>query len=205
MIKIKFNEIEKPINVSFSMQNNIITLTGNVPKNTSGFIAYTLNDIVLGDYSEYTTIYRVLPDAVQFSNDGSVWVPPKKNVLIVASWDDGNDVKGIRPAEVAIDILLNGEKDKSIKLNSSMGWQYELTNVLESDEYTINVEDVTDYSYLINGTSVVYKTEYPQPEVLTVDDVAIAVAELTDVVVQNSTDIVDTQTALAEVYEMITQ
>ena len=205
MIKIKFNEIEKPINVSFSIQNNIITLTGNVPKNTSGFIAYTINDIVLGDYSEYTTIYRVLPDAVQFSNDGSVWVPPKKNVLIAASWDDGNDVKGIRPAEVAIDILLNGEKDKSIKLNSSMGWQYELTNVLESDEYTINVEDVTDYSYLINGTSVVYKTEYPQPEVLTVDDVAIAVAELTDVVVQNSTDIVDTQTALAEVYEMITQ
>lgn len=205
MIKIKFNEIEKPINVSFSMQNNIITLTGNVPQNTSGFIAYTVNDIVLGDYSEYTTIYRVLPDAVQFSNDGSVWVPPKKNVLIAVGWDDGNDVKGIRPAEVAIDILLNGEKDKSIKLNSSMGWQYELTNVLESDEYTINVEDVTDYSYSINGTSVVYKTEYPQPEVLTVDDVAIAVAELTDVVVQNSTDIVDTQTALAEVYEMITQ
>ena len=205
MIKIKFNEIEKPINVSFSIQNNIITLTGNVSKNTSGFIAYTVNDIVLGDYSDFTTIYRVLPDAVQFSNDGSVWVPPKKNVLIAASWDDGNDVKGIRPAEVAINILLNGEKDKSIKLNSSMGWQYELTNVLESDEYTINVEDVTDYSYLINGTSVVYKTEYPQPEVLTVDDVAIAVAELTDVVVQNSTDIVDTQTALAEVYEMITQ
>ena len=205
MIKIKFNEIEKPINVSFSMQDNIITLTGNVPQNTSGFIAYTVNDIVLGDYSEYTTIYRVLPDAVQFSNDGSVWVPPKKDVLIAASWDDGDDVKGIRPAEIAIDILLNGEKDKSIKLNSSMGWQYELTNVLESDEYTINAEDVTDYSYLINGTSVVYKTEYPQPEVLTVDDVAIAVAELTDVVVQNSTDIVDTQTALAEVYEMITQ
>ena len=205
MIKIKFNEIEKPINVSFSMQDNIITLTGNVPQNTSGFIAYTVNDIVLGDYSEYTTIYRVLPDAVQFSNDGSVWVLPKKNVLIAASWDDGDDVKGIRPAEIVIDILLNGEKDKSIKLNSSMGWQYELTNVLESDEYTINVEDVTDYSYLINGTSVVYKTEYPQPEVLTVDDVAIAVAELTDVVVQNSTDIVDTQTALAEVYEMITQ
>ena len=205
MIKIKFNEIEKPINVSFSMQNNIITLTGNVPQNTSGFIAYTVNDIVLGDYSEYTTIYRVLPDAVQFSNDGSVWVPPKKDVLIAASWDDGDDVKGIRPAEIAIDILLNGEKDKSIKLNSSMGWQYELTNVLESDEYTINVEDITDYSYLINGTSVVYTTEYPQPEVLTVDDVAIAVAELTDVVVQNSTDIVDTQTALAEVYEMITQ
>ena len=205
MIKIKFNEMEKPINVSFSMQNNIITLTGNVPQNTSGFVAYTVNDIVLGDYSDFTTIYRVLPDAVQFSNDGSVWVPPKKDVLIAASWDDGDDVKGIRPAEVAIDILLNGEKYKSIKLNSSMGWQYELTNVLESDEYTINVEDVTDYSYLINGTSVVYKTEYPQPEVLTVDDVAIAVAELTDVVVQNSTDIVDTQTALAEVYEMITQ
>lgn len=205
MIKIKFNEIEKPINVSFSMQDNIITLTGNVPKNTSGFVAYTVNDIVLGDYSDFTTIYRVLPDAVQFSNDGSVWVPPKKDVLITVGWNDGDDVKGIRPAEVAIDILLNGEKDKSIKLNSSMGWQYELTNVLESDEYTINVEHITDYSYSINGTSVVYTTEYPQPEVLTVDDVAIAVAELTDVVVQNSTDIVDTQTALAEVYEMITQ
>lgn len=205
MIKIKFNEIEKPINVSFSMQDNIITLTGNVPKNTSGFVAYTVNDIVLGDYSDFTTIYRVLPDAVQFSNDGSVWVPPKKDVLITVGWNDGDDVKGIRPAEVAIDILLNGEKYKSIKLNSSMGWQYELTNVLESDEYTINVEDITDYSYSINGTSVAYTTEYPQPEVLTVDDVAIAVAELTDVVVRNSTDIVDTQTALAEVYEMITQ
>ena len=205
MIKIKFNEIEKPINVSFSMQDNIITLTGNVPKNTSRFVAYTVNDIVLGDYSDFTTIYRVLPDAVQFSNDGSVWVPPKKDVLITVSWNDGDNIKGIRPSEVFINILRNGEKDKSIYLNSSMGWQYELTNVLESDEYTINVEDVTDYSYSINGTSVVYTTEYPQPEVLTVDDVAIAVAELTDVVVQNSTDIVDTQTALAEVYEMITQ
>ena len=205
MIKIKFNEIEKPINVSFSMQDNIITLTGNVPKNTSGFVAYTVNDIVLGDYSDFTTIYRVLPDAVQFSNDGSVWVPPKKDVLITVSWNDGDNIKGIRPSEVFINILRNGEKDKSIYLNSSMGWQYELTNVLESDEYTINVEDVTDYSYSINGTSVVYTTEYPQPEVLTVDDVAIAVAELTDVVVHNSTDIVDTQTALAEVYEMITQ
>ena len=205
MIKIKFNEIEKPINVSFSMQDNIITLTGNVPKNTSGFVAYTVNDIVLGDYSDFTTIYRVLPDAVQFSNDGSVWVPPKKDVLITVSWNDGDNIKGIRPSEVFINILRNGEKDKSIYLNSSMGWQYELTNVLESDEYTINVEDVTDYIYSINGTSVVYTTEYPQPEVLTVDDVAIAVAELTDVVVQNSTDIVDTQTALAEVYEMITQ
>ena len=205
MIKIKFNEIEKPINISFSMQNNIITLTGNVPQNTSGFIAYTVNDIVLGDYSDFTTIYRVLPDAVQFSNDGSVWVPPKKDVLISVGWNDGDNIKGIRPSEVFINILRNGENDKSIYLNSSMGWQYELTNVLESDEYTINVEDVTDYSYSINGTSVVYTTEYPQPEVLTVDDVAIAVAELTDVVVQNSTDIVDTQTALAEVYEMITQ
>ena len=142
---------------------------------------------------------------MQFSNDGSVWVPPKKDVLITVGWNDGDNIKGIRPSEVFINILRNGEKDKSIYLNSSMGWQYELTNVLESDEYTINVEDITDYSYSINGTSVVYTTEYPQPEVLTVDDVAIAVAELTDVVVQNSTDIVDTQTALAEVYEMITQ
>ena len=46
-------------------------------KNNSGFKTYRMSGEQLGDFSDYTTTYRLLDNEVQYSNDGSVWVEPE--------------------------------------------------------------------------------------------------------------------------------
>ena len=76
MIKIKFNNKENFEEVKFSRNENIITLKGINEENNSGFKTYSMSGEQLGDFSDYTTTYRILDGEVQYSNDGSVWVEP---------------------------------------------------------------------------------------------------------------------------------
>lgn len=79
-IKIKFNNEPFMREVEFSRTaHNIVTLVGeNIPENTSGFHTYQKDKLFeLGNLSDYCTVYHKLPNAIQFSNDGSVWQEPK--------------------------------------------------------------------------------------------------------------------------------
>lgn len=79
MIKVVFNGSKKAYEVSFSrMSEHVCTLIGaGLPKSKKGFLTFRASDdMPLGDWSEYTTIYRVLDDGLQFSDDGSVWIEP---------------------------------------------------------------------------------------------------------------------------------
>ena len=75
MIKIKYNNSNIFEEVTFSKTDNIVSLKGT-KENNSGFKTYRLSGEQLGDFSDYTTTYRVLDDEVQYSNDGSIWVEP---------------------------------------------------------------------------------------------------------------------------------
>lgn len=76
MIKIKFNDRENFEEVTFSrLSDNIVALKG-ATENNSGFTTYKLSGEQLGDFSDYTTTYRLLDGEVQYSNDGSVYVEP---------------------------------------------------------------------------------------------------------------------------------
>lgn len=59
--------------------DHIIRLSENPIKvNTSGFFAYrTIDDKFLGSYEDYTTVYRKENEYTEYSNDGSVYIPPK--------------------------------------------------------------------------------------------------------------------------------
>ena len=76
MIKIKYNNSNIFEEVTFSKTDNIVSLKGTT-ENNSGFKTYRLSGEQLGDFSDYTTTYRILDDEVQYSNDGSVWVEPE--------------------------------------------------------------------------------------------------------------------------------
>lgn len=76
MIKIKYNNQENFEEVTFSKIGNIVSLKGTT-ENNSGFKTYRMSGEQLGDFSDYTTTYRLLDDEVQYSNDGSVWVEPE--------------------------------------------------------------------------------------------------------------------------------
>ena len=78
MTKIKFydSDVEYPIE-SVEKNAHVITIIGDgIPENTSGF--NILKDKGLYKtvkYPNFTTVYRVLEDGIQFSNDGSKYEP----------------------------------------------------------------------------------------------------------------------------------
>ena len=78
MIKIKFNNSTALHECEFSRINDhVVTLGKRTVENTSGFCTYRMSGEQLGDFSDYDTVYRLLENAVQYSNDGSVYVEPE--------------------------------------------------------------------------------------------------------------------------------
>ena len=77
MLKIVFNDGTKSLASFGLVSENIVSLNG-AEQNTSGFKAYReKDDMFLGDYSEFTTVYRVTENEVSYSNDGSIYVEPE--------------------------------------------------------------------------------------------------------------------------------
>ena len=78
MIKIKFCGESDIKTISFSRENNhVVTLGGLTDAPTTGFTTWRMDGVTqLGDFSAYTTVYRVLDNAVQLSDDGSIYVEP---------------------------------------------------------------------------------------------------------------------------------
>ena len=78
MISIKYNNRNTFEDVNFTCNGNLVTMTPTTP-NTSGFTTWKMDGKTqLGDFSDFTTIYKVDGDSVTYSNDGSVYVEPQK-------------------------------------------------------------------------------------------------------------------------------
>ena len=78
MIRIKYNNKSTFEEVSFSRLNNLATMTPTTP-NLSGFTTWRLDRVTqLGDFSDFTTVYKVDGNSVTYSNDGSVYIEPPK-------------------------------------------------------------------------------------------------------------------------------
>ena len=78
MIKIRYNNKTTFEEITFFRSNNLVTMTPTTP-NTSGFTTWKLDGVTqLGDFSDYTTVYKVEGNSVTYSNDGSVYVEPPK-------------------------------------------------------------------------------------------------------------------------------
>jgi len=78
MIKIKINGSTDMFFASFTRKSDhVVELGGITDMPTSGFTTWRMDGVTqLGDFSAYTTVYRVLDNAVQLSDDGSVYVEP---------------------------------------------------------------------------------------------------------------------------------
>ena len=78
MIKIKYNNNNNFEKVNFTRNNNLVTMTPTTP-NTNGFTTWRMDGKTqLGDFSDFTTVYKVDGDSVTYSNDGSIYVEPPK-------------------------------------------------------------------------------------------------------------------------------
>ena len=74
MIKIKINASDEIREVTFSRHSeHVIEFGGIADAPTTGFTTWRMDGVTrLGDFSDYTTVYRTLDNAVQLSDDGSV-------------------------------------------------------------------------------------------------------------------------------------
>lgn len=142
MIKIKYNNQENFEEVNFSRNGNLVTITPTI-QNTSGFTTYRMNGKQLGDFSNFTTVYKIEGDSITYSNDGSVYVEPykpteeelRKQQLLyekteLEQWLKGHDYIGVKIAtgratieEYADIIALMSEKANRIN---------EIDTILES-------------------------------------------------------------------------
>ena len=78
MIKIRYNNRNTFEEVTFYRDGKIVTMSPTTP-NTSGFTTWKLDGKTqLGDFSDFTTVYKVDGESVTYSNDGSVYVEPPK-------------------------------------------------------------------------------------------------------------------------------
>ena len=78
MISIKYNNRNTFEDVNFIRNGNLVTMTPTTP-NTSGFTTWKLDGVTqLGDFSDFTTVYKVDGESVTYSNDGSVYIEPPK-------------------------------------------------------------------------------------------------------------------------------
>lgn len=78
MIKIKYHNRNTFEDVNFTRNGNLVTISPTAP-NISGFTTWKLDGKTqLGDFSDFTNIYRVDGESVTYSNDGSVYIEPPK-------------------------------------------------------------------------------------------------------------------------------
>ena len=78
MIRIRYNDKNDFEEVTFYRNGNLVTMTPTAP-NPSGFTTWKLDGKTqLGDFSDFTTVYKVNGDSVTYSNDGSIYIEPPK-------------------------------------------------------------------------------------------------------------------------------
>ena len=78
MISIKYTNRNTFEDVNFSRNGNLVTMSPTTPI-PSGFTTWRLDrKTQLGDFSDFTTVYKVDGESVTYSNDGSVYVEPPK-------------------------------------------------------------------------------------------------------------------------------
>lgn len=164
--------------VEFDRNEHVVTLKGNFPIKTTGFYLSLPGDINDINYTAFKTVYRVIAGGVQFSDDGSVWVEPTRDVTVQAVWDDHNNIEGLRPESVAVTV--NG---KAVMLEADT-WSITYENIKESEVIEVtDAADIAGYDKTINGTTVAYHHEYidPTPSLEErLNDLEIAVCELAD-------------------------
>ena len=166
--------------VEFDRNEHVVTLKGEFPIKTTGFYLSQLGKINDLNYTAFKTVYRVIAGGVQFSDDGSVWVEPTRDVIVQAVWDDHDDIEGLRPESVAVTV--NG---KVVMLEAG-AWSITYEGIKESEVVEVtDAADIAGYDKIINGTTVMYHHEYldPTPSLEErVNDLEIAVCELADVI-----------------------
>lgn len=90
-IKFLSDPIKRQADVK-KVSSNIIQVSG-VAQNLSGFHVVNSNGEVIGKYEDYTTLYRMVDEGFQLSNDGSVYGDSEENTKHEITLEESKETK----------------------------------------------------------------------------------------------------------------
>ena len=135
MIKIKYNNKNTFEEVTFYRNGNIVTMTPTTP-NSSGFTTWKLDGKTqLGDFSDFTTVYKVDAESVTYSNDGSVYVEPPKPT------EEELRRQALQTEKAELEAWLSAHDYIGVKI---------ATGRATIEEYAIEIEEMTEKANRIN-------------------------------------------------------
>ena len=135
MIKIKYNNRNSFEDVNFYRNGNIVTMSPTTP-NPSGFTTWKLDGKTqLGDFSDFTTVYKVEGDSVTYSNDGSVYVEPPKPT------EEELRRQALQTEKAELEAWLSAHDYIGVKI---------ATGRATIEEYAIEIEEMTEKANRIN-------------------------------------------------------
>ncbi|HEL0567383.1 TPA: Cna B-type domain-containing protein [Streptococcus equi subsp. zooepidemicus] len=112
-------------------------------------VTYSITEDPIDDYTISINGYDVT----------NTHIPEKTMVEGSKIWEDNNDQAKIRPTEITINLLKNGEKVDSKIVKESDGWKWKFDNLDKYEKgkeinYTITEEKVEGYSSEVQGYNV---------------------------------------------------
>ena len=128
------------------------TFTGLPVYQNGKEINYTLTEDSVEDYT--TSIIGTASVGFTVTNS---YEPGKTSLSVAKRWEDADNQDGIRPEEVTVTLLANGEPmDQVVKLNAENNWRHEFESLDEYDDgvkiaYSVSEEAVDGYTTTIEG------------------------------------------------------
>ena len=135
MIRIRYNNKNTFEDVNFTRNGNLVTMSPTTP-NPSGFTTWKLDGKTqLGDFSDFTTVYKVDGESVTYSNDGSVYVEPPKPT------EEELRRQALQTEKEELEAWLKAHDYIGVKI---------ATGRATIEEYAIEIEEMTEKANRIN-------------------------------------------------------
>ncbi|MBJ8326359.1 Cna B-type domain-containing protein [Streptococcus pacificus] len=119
-------------------------------------IVYSVKEV--GEVTGYTTeITETSKGNVTITNTHT---PSTIKVSGTKTWDDNNNQDGLRPTEIVVNLLANGQPTgQTVTVNETSNWAYEFTNLPEFKDgqkvvYTVTENKVDNYTVAIDGYNI---------------------------------------------------
>ena len=141
MIKIKYNDSNIFHEVEFSRTENTVILIGITETNTSGFCTYRMSGEQLGDFSDFTTVFKVENDSITYSNDGSVYIEPPKQT------EEELRIQVLLSEKAELETWLKAHDYIGVKIATGRATVEEYSNVIA--EMTVKAERINEINELL--------------------------------------------------------
>ena len=144
---------------------------------------YTLEEVNVGDDRYSTNIDVKDEENPEFQFTYIVtnsYTPQKTSKTVTKVWDDNNNQDGLRPSEVTVHLLANGNEVASTKLSAGNNWTYTFENINLKEngqdiEYSVIEDNVNGYTQNIEYNNVdtftITNTHIPETKNITIEKI----------------------------------